>query len=133
MRNLPNSYNDLLKDETRAFAYLATLMSDGTPQLTPVWFNVDGDYILINTASGRVKDKNMLHRPQVALVISDPKDPYRYLQIRGIVVEHNTDGAEEHIDQLNFKYHGSPDYPNHSPEHPRVIYKILPLKIYPKA
>src|SRR5512135_872992 len=102
MKNIPNSYNDLLKDETRAFAYLATLMSDGTPQLTPVWFNVDGDYILINTASGRVKDKNMRHRPQVALVISDPKDPYRYLQIRGTVIGPVTEGAEDHIDQLNF-------------------------------
>ena len=129
MKNIPESHQDLLTDEKKAFVYLATLMKDGTPQVTPVWFNTDGDYILVNSAEGRIKDKNMRARPQVALVIADPANPYRYLQIRGKVVEYTLDGAEEHIDRLNLKYHGNPNYPNHRPEQHRVIYKVLPEKV----
>lgn len=129
MKNIPENYADLLKDETKAFAYLATLMRDGTPQVTPVWFNTQGVYLLINSVLGRVKDKNMRARPQIALVIPDPKDPYRYIQIRGRVSEFITDGAEKHIDDLNFKYHGIPVYKYHDPQKPRVIYKIKPEKI----
>mgnify|MGYP002075548580 CR=1 FL=1 len=129
MKNIPASHEDLLSNEKRAFAYLATTMKNGTPQVTPVWFNVDGDYILINTASGRIKDKNMRARPHIALAISDPNNPYRYLQIRGSVVEYQFRGAEEHIDTLNFKYHGNPKYANHRVDQPRVIFKILPEKV----
>jgi PPOX class probable F420-dependent enzyme len=129
MQNIPASYQDLLVDEKKAFVYLATLMKDGTPQVTPVWFNTDGDYILVNSAEGRIKDKNMRARPQVALVIADPANPYRYLQIRGKVVEYTLEGAEEHIDTLNLKYRGDPNYPNHNPAQHRVIYKILPEKV----
>ena len=129
MKTIPESHKDLLKDEARAFVYLATLMADGSPQVTPVWFNTDGNYILLNTASGRLKDKNMRARPRVALCIADPRDPYRYLQIRGKIVEHTTKGAEEHIDTLNMKYHGEPIYARHDPEHPRVIYKVEPEKV----
>jgi len=129
MKNIPESHQDLLLDEIKAFVFLATLMKDGSPQVTPVWFNVDGDYILINSASGRVKDRNMRARPQVALVIADPNNAYRYLQIRGTVVEYISEGAEEHIDTLNFKYRGNPTYPGHNPAQPRIIYKILPEKV----
>jgi PPOX class probable F420-dependent enzyme len=129
MQNIPESHHDLLADEKKAFVYLATLMKDGTPQVTPVWFNTDGDYILVNSAEGRIKDKNMRARPQVALAISDPANPYRYLQIRGKVVEYTLEGAEEHIDTLNFKYHGNRNYPGHNPAQHRVIYKILPEKV----
>jgi len=129
MKNIPETHTDLLSDEKKAFVYLSTLMKDGTPQVTPVWFNVDGDHILINSAEGRIKDKNMRARPQVALVIADPANPYRYLQIRGKVVEFTLDGAEEHIDTLNFKYRGNSNYPNHRADQHRVIYKILPEKV----
>ena len=129
MKNIPESHQDLLLDEKKAFVYLATLMNDGSPQVTPVWFNVDGDYILINSATGRVKDKNMRARPQVALVIADPDNPYRYLQIRGTVVDYISEGAEDHIDTLNLKYHGNPNYSGHNPAKPRVIYKILAEKV----
>jgi PPOX class probable F420-dependent enzyme len=129
MKNIPESHTDLLADEKKAFVYLATLMKDGTPQVTPVWFNTSGDHILINSAEGRIKDKNMRARPQVALVIADPANPYRYLQIRGKVVEFTLEGAEEHIDTLNFKYHGNRNYPNHRADQHRVIYKILPEKV----
>ena len=123
---VPDEYQDLLADETRAFAYLATLMADGTPQLTPVWFNTDGTHILINSAAGRIKDRNMRARPQVALVITDPKNPYRYIQIRGQVVATTQEGAYEHIDQLAGKYTGTPKYQNLAPGEKRFIYKILP-------
>jgi PPOX class probable F420-dependent enzyme len=98
---IPDSHLDLIKDETRAFASLATLMNDGSPQNTPIWFNTDGTHILINSAEGRVKDRNMRRNPRVAVVITDPKDPYRYIQIRGKVVEITSKGAREHIDQLS--------------------------------
>lgn len=127
--NFPEKYSDLLKDETKAYVYLATLMDDGTPQVTPVWFNTDGKYILINTAVGRVKDCNMKARPQVALCIADPKDPYRYIQVRGKVVEHTTEGADEHIDSLAWKYRGIKKYNNYRPGMQRIIYKILPESI----
>ena len=87
MKAIPESHQDLLKDETKAFVYLATIMKDGSPQVTPIWFNTDGEYILHQFGKGRVKDKNMRARPNVALCIADPKNPYRYMQIRGKVVE----------------------------------------------
>jgi PPOX class probable F420-dependent enzyme len=124
MEKIPTEFRDLLADETKAFAFLATIMRDGTPQLTPVWFNTDGDHILINTAKGRVKDLNMRARPKVAVVIPDPENPYRYLQIRGRVTEFTEAGANEHFDSVARAYIGKPfDYPT---DQIRVIYKILP-------
>ena len=131
MKNIPDSHQDLLTDEKKAFVYLATIMPDGSPQLTPIWFNTDGEYILLNSVKGRVKDRNMRARPTIALCISDPNNPYRYLQIRGKVVEITTDGAEEHIDTLNLKYRGDRNYANHHPDQPRVIYKVLAEKVDP--
>ena len=128
MKGFPEEYLDLLKDETRAFVYLATIMADGSPQVTPVWFNVSGDYILINSARGRLKDRNMRARPRVALVIADPKDPYRYVQVRGSVVEITSEGARDHIDALAFKYQGQKKYSGPLDQE-RVIYKIQPEKI----
>jgi len=125
----PDTFKDLLADETRAFIYLATIMPDGSPQVTPVWFNTDGKYILINSAAGRVKDRNMRARSQVALVLADPKNPYRYIQVRGRVVEITHDGADAHIDALSGKYTGNPKYQGRSPDEQRVIYKIMPKKV----
>jgi PPOX class probable F420-dependent enzyme len=126
---IPDSHLDLIKDETKAFCSLATIMKDGTPQVTPIWFNTDGKYILINSASGRVKDRNMRRNPRVALIIVDPKDAYRYVQIRGKVVEITTQGAREHINALSKKYTGRKIYTGGSPDEIRVTYKILPEKI----
>jgi PPOX class probable F420-dependent enzyme len=125
----PEKYRDLLDDKMKAFAYLATVMADGSPQVTPVWFNSDDKYILINTAVGRVKDRNIKARPQVAICIADPNDPYRYVQIRGKVVESTTEGANEHIDALAWKYRGIRKYDNYQPGMQRIIYKILPESI----
>ena len=129
MKSIPENFHDLLTDEKKAFVYLATLMPDGTPQLTPVWFNTDGEYILINTAQGRIKDRNMRARPQVALCIADPGEPYRYLQIRGQVVEFTTEGADAHIDALAGKYTGTYKYMFGKKGEKRVTYKILPKKV----
>ncbi len=130
MDTIPEAYRDLLDDAKKAFVFLGTTMKDGSPQVTPIWFNTDGKYILINTAVDRQKDRNMRDRPKVALCISDPGNPYRYVQIRGKVVERATQGADAHIDALNFKYHGVPTYQNRQPGQVRVIYKILPEKVH---
>jgi len=124
MKAIPSDFHDLLKDETKAFAFLSTVMPDGSPQVTPVWFNTDGEHITINTARDRQKDRNMRARPQVAVTILDPKRPYRYLQIRGEVVEVTEAGAAEHISVLSRKYRGH-DFTIPQGQ-VRVTYKILP-------
>ena len=123
----PPSHSDLLEDATKAYAYLATTMSDGSPQVTPVWFNTDGDDVLINTARGRVKDMNMRARLQVALLIADPHDPLRYLQIRGRIVDFTEQGAIAHIGNLSIKYRGGGWTPVKSQV--RVIFRIQPEHI----
>ena len=120
---VPESHIDLLRDEKRTLAILATTMPDGSPQATPVWFDMEGDSLCFNTARGRVKDRNLLARPHVAIVIVDPDNPYRYLQIRGSVQDSTTDGAREHIDRLAEKYLGTPSYENFQGE-TRVTYCI---------
>lgn len=119
---IPDQYKDLL--QKKAFANLATVMKDGSPQVTPVWFDNDGTYIRVNTAKGRWKDKNMRNRPKVALSILDPDNPYRYMQIRGAVVEVTENGADDHIDSLAKKYLDQDKYPFRQPGEVRVIYKI---------
>ena len=126
---IPHSHQDLLADETRAFAFLATTMPGGSAQVTPVWFNTDGEYILINSVKGRVKDKNMRVRPKVALAIPDPEDPYRYLQVRGEVIEITEEDAEDHIHTLAGIYLGEPEFKNLKPGDVRVTYKILPISV----
>ena len=125
MKNFPQEYLDLLKNETKAYLFLATTMPDGSPQVTPIWFNANDDYILINTNEGRTKDRNMKARSQVALVIQDPKTPYRYIQIRGEIAEHTTQGADEHINQLSLKYDNEPW--KYREGQKRIIYKINPI------
>ena len=120
----PEKYLDLFKPETKAFLFLATVMPDGSPQVTPIWFDTDGEQILVNTNEGRTKDRNMKERPKVAIAIQDPADPYRYLQIRGKVVEYTREGADEHIDMLSHRYKGKPW--NYNPAQKRIIFKIKP-------
>jgi PPOX class probable F420-dependent enzyme len=129
MKIIPETHLDLLTDEKKAFVILATLMPNGVPQVTPIWFNTDGDYIYINSAKGRIKDRNMRVRPNVTLCISDPTNPYRYLQIRGTVVEITTDGADDHIDALALKYRGLSKYPYRQPGEQRVMYKVKIEKV----
>ncbi len=82
---IPNEFRDLF--EKKAFAHLATVMKDGSPQVTPVWCDYDGTHVRINSAKGRIKDKNMRRNRQVALSIQDPENPYRFIALRGQVVE----------------------------------------------
>lgn len=121
----PETCLDLFEDETKTYLYLATIMPDGSPQVTPVWFNTDGEHILINTTEGRVKDKNMKARPKVAMVIQDPSTPYRYLGIRGEVVGHTTEGADEHINKLSLKYDDKPW--TYRKGQKRIIFRIKPI------
>lgn len=127
MNAIPPEFQDLLKDETKAYLFLATLMPDGSPQVTPVWFNADETHILVNTAKGRVKDRNMRARPRVAMVIQDPATPYRYLQIRGRVDAITEEGGDEHINALSLKYDGKPWKKVEGQT--RVIFKILPERV----
>jgi len=114
---------ELLSDEKRAMGYLATTMPDGSPQVTPVWFSYHNDQLKINTVRGRVKEKNMLARPEVALVIQDPDETYRYLQIRGVAARPTEEGAVEHIERLSQKYDGKP-FRALRPNEVRVIFEI---------
>ena len=122
MAAIPDQYKDLL--QKKAFAHLGTVMKDGSPQVTPIWFDYDGTHVRINSAKGRWKDKNMRNRPKVALSILDPDNPYRYMQIRGTVTEVTESGADAHIDSLAKKYLDQDKYPYRQPGEERVIYKI---------
>lgn len=121
---IPEKYLDLF--DKKAYASLATLMPDGSPQVTPVWIDFDGTHVLVNSAKGRRKDKNMIDRPKVAVSILDPDNPYRYLEIRGTVDEVTEDGAAAHIDKMAHKYLGVDKYPFSQPGEVRVLYKIKP-------
>ena len=126
-QKIPDGFLDLFSRP--AFAHLATIMPDGTPQVTPVWFDFDGTYIIVNSARGRQKDRNMRRNPNVAVEITDPENSYRYIQIRGKVVEITEQGADESIDSLARKYLNVERYPNRRPGEVRVIYKIRPERI----
>ena len=120
----PEKFLDLLKPEKKSFLFLATVNAKGIPQVTPVWFDTEGDYILINTNEGRLKDRNMKSQPDVAMVIQDPIDPYRYLGIQGRVISYTREGADEHIDMLSRRYDNKPW--TYREGQKRIIFKIQP-------
>jgi PPOX class probable F420-dependent enzyme len=121
---IPENFRDLF--DKKAFASLGTLMPDGKPQVTPVWVDFDGKHIVVNSAKGRVKDRNMRRDPRVSLALIDPENPYRYLQLQGRVVEITENGADKHIDKMAKKYLGKDKYPFSQPGEVRVLYKIEP-------
>lgn len=127
MANIPETFRDLM--QKKAFASLATVNADGTPQVTPVWFDFDGTHVRFNTAKGRVKEKNLRRNPAVAMAILDPDNPYRYLQIKGRIAEATETGADQHINSLAKKYMGQDTYPYRRPDEVRVIFKILPERV----
>ncbi len=114
------------------FAFFATIMGDGSPQITPVWvdWDKDTDTILVNTAEGRLKHKNILKDPRVSISIANQTNPYEMVTTRGKVIEQITEGAAEHTDKLAKKYMGLDKYPYYSPNEKRVILKIKPEKIF---
>jgi PPOX class probable F420-dependent enzyme len=127
---IPASHADLLQLTKPAFAQLATVNADGTPQVTPVWVDYDGTHLLVNTARGRVKTRNLERNPLVALAISDPENPYRYVGVQGRVVEMTEKGADAHIDKMAKKYLNKDSYPFRQPGEVRVIVKIAPDKVH---
>src|SRR5512147_3194088 len=124
---IPENFKDLFQQP--AFANLATIMPDGSPQVTPVWCDFDGKYVIVNSAKGRMKDRNMRRYPRVALSIMDPKNPYRYLEVRGKVAEITEAGADEHIDRMAQKYLNMSKYPHRTAGEVRVLYKIVPERV----
>ena len=131
MGAIPENFNDLL--QKKAFAQLATLMPDGSPYVSPVWFEYDGQNVIINSAKGRVKDRNMRRDARVGLDIQDPDNPYRHLSIRGRVVDITENGADDHIDKLAKKYLNQDRYPKRRAGEVRVIYKIEPERAFVMA
>ena len=129
MATIPESHADLLTTKP-AFANVATLNADGSPQVTPVWIDFDGTHVLVNTAKGRVKAKNFAREPRVAISIADPANPYRYLGIQGRVVEMTEAGGDAHIDKMAKKYLNKESYPFRQPGEVRVIVKIAPEKVH---
>ena len=121
-------YADLLQDK-KAFAHLATTMPDGAPQSTPVWVDYRDGHVLVNTAKGRIKARNMQLGSQVALSVTDPDNPYRYVQVRGVVTKVREEGADDHINFLSKKYLGQDVYPFRQPGEERVIFEIEPQKV----
>lgn len=119
-------FRDLFDFGKKVYAHLATIMPDGSPQVTPVWIDFDGTHVLVNTAVGRVKDRNLQRDGRVSMSLLDPANAYRYVEVRGRVVERTTDGAATHIDKMAQKYIGKDKYPWSRPGEQRVIYKIAP-------
>lgn len=130
---IPSSHKDLL--EKPVHVALTTVMPDGQPQSSVVWWDYDGENVLINTARGRQKDKNLSARPMATILAVDPQNPYRYLEIRGQVAEETEKGAFEHISKLAKKYAGVDQYyggvapADQANKETRVIYKIKPTKV----
>jgi PPOX class probable F420-dependent enzyme len=122
-----DTYRDIF--DKKAFAHIATVGKDGTPQVTPVWLDFDNGLIRFNTARGRVKERNLRANPNVALSIQDPDNPYRYVQVRGRVAELTEQGADAHIDALAKKYLGQDRYPFRQPGEVRVMVKIRPERV----
>ena len=117
--------------EGKNLVYVASLMKDGSPHVAPTWVDIDNGTILVNTAVGRVKQKNISRDDRVALAIADHDNPYNMVTIRGKVVDQITgQEAEEHIDKLAKKYIGKDKYPGRAPGERRVILKIKPEKVF---
>ena len=123
-----DTWRDLLTNK-KAFAHVATLMPDGTPQVTPVWIDYVNGKVLVNSAKGRVKVSNLKPGSPVAISITDPDNPYRYVQIRGKVSRVTEDGAARHIDKMAKKYLDKDNYPWAKPGEVRVLFEIEPTKV----
>lgn len=128
MATIPESFADLF--ERPVFAMLATVMPNGQPQVTPIWVSYDGQYLVVNTARGRQKDRNLHRDGRATISMFDPDNPYRWIEVRGRVAEETEQGGVEGINMLSAKYNGQPDYyanqPGQRERETRVIYRIQP-------
>ena len=127
MAQIPTAAKPLLQGKT--FAHVATLMADGSPQVSPVWIDEEDGLIIFNTAEGRLKPENLRRDPRVAISITHPDNPYENLLVRGRVVALTHEGADQHIDALAQRYMGVDEYPLRQPGEERVIVKIEPEKV----
>jgi len=127
MAKIPSTHIDIL--DKKAFAHFTTLMEDGSPQTSPVWVDHEGDFVVINSARGRLKDRNVERDARVALSVCDPDNPYRHLTVRGVVEKISEDGADAHIDAMAKKYMGVDTYPYRAAGEVRVRYYIRPQKV----
>ncbi len=116
--------------EGKNLAFVATLMKDGWPQITPTWVDIEDGKILVNTAEGRLKQKNISRDGRIAISVADQNNPYHMVTVRGRVVEQTNEGADEHVDKLAKKYLGVEKYPLRSPNEKRIIIKIKPERIH---
>ncbi|MEO9277864.1 MAG: PPOX class F420-dependent oxidoreductase [Nitrososphaera sp.] len=119
--------------EGKNLAFVSTLMKDGSPQITPTWIDIDGEVIMINTAEGRTKQKNLLRDPRIAISIVDGNNQYNMVTIRGKVMEQTTIGADLHIDKMAKKYLGVEKYPFARPGEKRILLKIKSEKVFHMA
>ncbi|HZE77919.1 MAG TPA: PPOX class F420-dependent oxidoreductase [Nitrososphaeraceae archaeon] len=135
-RNADDSHNQMTESvvkllQGKNLAFVSTLMEDGSPQVTPTWVDIENDKILVNTAKGRIKERNISRDPRVAVAVTDQNNPYHMVTIRGMVVDQTTNGfADQHIDKLAKKYLGLEKYPFRSPDEKRVILRIKPEKVF---
>lgn len=127
MAEIPAEARHLLEGKT--FAHIATLMADGAPHVSPVWIDVEEGTVVINTAEGRLKPKNLRRDPRVAISVTNPDNPYESLLIRGHVTEVTQEGADDHIDALAKRYMGVDEYPLRQPGEERLIVRIQPEKV----
>lgn len=127
MASIPNEYRDLI--DRPILVSLATVQPDGQPQVHPVWADFDGTYVRLNTAEGRRKHLNMQERPKVTVLVTDPDNPFRWMEIRGTVTNVSTDGADAHIDKLAKDYIGADVYPGHTPDETRIICYVEPTRV----
>ncbi|MFZ0513932.1 MAG: PPOX class F420-dependent oxidoreductase [Candidatus Nitrosopolaris sp.] len=112
------------------FAFLSTVMKDGSPQVTPTWVDTEDGKILVNTAEGRLKQKNMSRDPRIAISVVDQNNPYHMVTVRGRVADQTNEGADEHIDKLAKKYLGVDKYPLRLPDEKRIIIRIKPERVH---
>jgi PPOX class probable F420-dependent enzyme len=127
LNSLPDSVKKLI--EGKVYANVATIMPNGSPQVTPTWVDHDGDIVLINTFEGSQKHRNALRNPKIALDVVDPANAYNVAVIRGRIKEVTFDGAEEHIDRMAKKYLGQDKYPMRQPGMKRVLIRIEPTHV----
>ncbi len=127
MAEIPAAAQHLLGGKN--FAHVATVMEDGSPQVSPVWIDYEDGLVVFNTAEGRLKPKNLRRDPRVAISVTNPENPYESLLIRGRAVELTHEGADEHIDALAKRYMGVDEYPLRQPDEQRVIVKVEPERV----
>jgi PPOX class probable F420-dependent enzyme len=132
---IPDSHKDLF--EQPVYAVVTTLQRDGQPQSTVNWMDYDGQNLIFTTVKGRQKEKNLAANPKVTVILIDPQDPYRWIEVRGVVEEATTEGASDHIEKMSWKYKNQKYYGGYNKRYAtpdqeqRILYKIKPTKINP--